>query len=65
MKAFKQLGATIGYCKKRHNGFKLSCYIVATRVPRSTPKTQELKIKFKNAFGALLKISTLCEEIAV
>ena len=22
MKAFKQLGATIGYCKKRHNGFK-------------------------------------------
>ena len=64
-KASKQLGATIGYCKKRHARLPLSCHIVASRVPRSTPGTQVLRKKFPKQFGASLTISTTFKEISV
>ena len=67
-KAYKQLGATVGYCREHYAklpSLSQSCYIVASRVPRSGPKTQELKKKFAKAFDIQLIIKTNSCEITV
>jgi len=64
-KAYEQLVATIGYCLKRHENFEKKCYVVASRVPRMTPKIQNLKQKIRQKYEAELFLSTQNGKISV
>jgi hypothetical protein len=64
-KALKQLEATIGYCKTRHNGLEKECYIVASRVPKEGPKVQNIRKKFKRKYDISIYVSTIIKERAI
>ena len=48
-KAFKQIMATLGYLVDRHRQIDKECFIVASRVPKASAKTQELAEKLKKS----------------
>ena len=48
-KAFKQIMATLGYLIDRHRQVNKECFIVASRVPKASTKTQELAEKLKKS----------------
>ena len=48
-KAFKQIMATLGYLVDRHRHINKECFIVASRVPKASVKTQELAEKLKKS----------------
>jgi len=63
--ALEQIDATIKHCKDIHKNFIKECYIVASRVPKETTKTQMLKRKFKSSLGTIPNISTNKKEIII
>lgn len=46
-KACSQLRNTIRLCQGRHKNIQRECYIVASRVPKETTKTQKFKVDLK------------------
>lgn len=57
-KAYAQLEATLGYFNQRHTGVPRTCYIIASRVPKTTtPKVQQLQRKLAR-LKVLLEIKT-------
>lgn len=57
-KAYKQLESTMICCKERHKDIKKHCHIVASRVPKSGPSTQVLKMRMKRKYKVKLFIGT-------
>lgn len=57
-KAVKQLAATLGYIKPRHDDLKRVCHVVAHRVPSGGTDVQQLKVKFARAHKVPLEIDT-------
>lgn len=62
-KAVEQLENSMKYCNNLHKNIPRECHIVASRYPRSTPSSQELKKSFKQRNGVQLFISTNTKEI--
>lgn len=63
--AIKQLTATVAHCKLIHKDIKRECYIVASRVPKSSTSTQNLKKEFKRKHKIQLFIDTNIKEVTV
>ena len=63
--AIHQLEATIRYCRLQHSILEKSSYIVASKVPKATPKTQILKKAFKRKNNMLLHIDTRQKTISI
>ncbi|MCH9739516.1 MAG: hypothetical protein K0U38_01555 [Epsilonproteobacteria bacterium] len=61
----KQLEATVNYCKSEHKSIPKECYIVASRVPKSSTSSQKLKKEFKRKNGIQLFIDTKIKEVTV
>ncbi|NEW61616.1 hypothetical protein GSY74_10000 [Sulfurovum sp. bin170] len=61
----KQLEATIKYCLSVHKNIPKECYIVASRVPKSSTSSQKLKKEFKRKNNIQLFIDTKTKEIIV
>ncbi|MFZ2449214.1 MAG: hypothetical protein WAW36_01695 [Methylovulum miyakonense] len=57
-KAYEQLTATIDLFRSKHDGCKKICHIVASRVPKAGPETQQLKIKLLKTKQAELIVNT-------
>jgi hypothetical protein len=57
-KAYEQLVATIDLFWLKHDGCKKDCHIVASRVPKSGPEIQQLKVKMLKTRKAKLTVST-------
>ncbi len=57
-KAYNQLVATIDRFIVEHRGIKKDCHIVASRVPKTGPKVQQLKIRLLKEKKATLIVST-------
>jgi hypothetical protein len=57
-KAYTQLVATIDRFIVEHRGIKKECHIVASRVPKASPKVQQLKIRLLKEKNATLIVST-------
>ena len=57
-KAYNQLVATIDRFIVEHHGIKKECHIVASRVPKASPKVQQLKIRLLKEKRAVLIVST-------
>lgn len=57
-KAYNQLIATIGYTKEKYKDSRKICHIVASRVPKSGPKVQNLKVSMAKKYKVLLKVDT-------
>jgi hypothetical protein len=56
--AYEQLLATLTYFGQRHKGIKRLCYIIASRVPKTTtPKMQQLRAKLQQS-NVSLEIKT-------
>lgn len=56
--AYTQLEATLAYLAERHKGIPRRCYIIASRVPKTTtPKVQQLQRKLAR-LKVLLEIKT-------
>lgn len=65
-KAYNQLVTTYKICKKAHKSFNTKrSFIVASRVPRSGPKVQELKIKMMKSFSMQLSVATNSHTVVV
>jgi len=62
-KAYNQLIATIGYCKRRHDKIVKECYIVASRVPRAGTDIQTLKKKMASTHKIQLFVKTQKAEV--
>lgn len=56
--AYNQLVATIDRLIIEHRGCKKECHIVASRVPKTGPEVQQLKIMMKKNKQAQLIVST-------
>ena len=56
--AVRQLEATIEFCQNKHRNSQKGSFIVASKVPKSRTKIQNLKKEFKKRNGHILKIST-------
>ena len=63
--AIKQLEATIIYCKPIHKDIKKECYIVASRVPKSSTSAQNFKKEFKRKHNIQLFIDTTVKKVAI
>ncbi len=63
--AIKQLTATVAHCKLIHKDIKRECYIVASRVPKSSTSAQNLKKEFKRKHNIQLFIDTNIKEVTV
>ena len=57
--AYGQLVATIDRFIDDHRGIKKGCHIVASRVPRTGPEVQQLKIEMLRKKQAQLTVSTI------
>ena len=57
-KAYQQLVATIELFKDSHKNCKKECHVVASRVPKTGAKVQQLKIKMLKATKAKLSVHT-------
>jgi hypothetical protein len=57
-KAYAQLVATLALFQPIHKNCKKACHIVASRIPKAAPKTQQLNIRLQKAKQATLHIST-------
>ena len=55
--ALEQLLDTIIFCEKFHANFNKECFIVCSRVPKETPRTQVLKVNLSKK-GIKLKVSS-------
>lgn len=55
--ACEQLAATLRDLTFRHASVTRRCHIVATRVPKAGPKTQQLQQEFRRKNGVVLYIS--------
>ena len=63
--AIKQLTATVAHCKLIHKEIKKECYIVASRVPKSSTSTQNLKKEFKKKHKIQLFIDTTVKKVTI
>ncbi len=63
--AVEQLEATLKACLELHKTIPRGCYIVASRVPKSSTSTQKYKKEFKRKNGVLLYIDTRQKEVTV
>jgi len=63
--ALDQLETTLKHCISIHKKFDRSCYIVASRVPKTTTSTQKQKKEFKRKNGVMLYIDTKQKEVFV
>ena len=61
----KQLEATINYCKVEHKNIPKECYIIASRVPKSSTSSQKLKKEFKRKNQIQLFIDTKIKEVTI
>ena len=61
----KQLEATINHCKSEHHSIPKECYIIASRVPKSSTSSQKLKKEFKRKNSIQLFIDTKTKEVLV
>lgn len=61
----KQLEATIHHCKSEHKSIPKLCYIIASRVPKSSTSSQKLKKEFKRKNNIQLFIDTKIKEVTV
>ncbi len=57
--AYDQLVATIDRFIDDHRGIKKGCHIVASRVPKTGPEVQQLKIEMLRKKQAQLTVSTI------
>jgi len=57
--AYEQLVATIDRFIDDHRGIKKACLIVASRVPKTGPEVQQLKIEILRKKQAQLTVSTI------
>ncbi|KAF5052761.1 hypothetical protein DSECCO2_405460 [anaerobic digester metagenome] len=57
-KAFRQICATLQYCKDRHNIANKKCFIVASRIPKSGTSTQEYRKKMAILHKVPLQFAT-------
>jgi len=64
-RAYKQLTATLTKFKAEHKYYKKECHVVASSAPKSTPKSQQLKIRFRKDNAAELIISSRKKEIFI
>ncbi|WP_131679701.1 hypothetical protein [Metapseudomonas furukawaii] len=62
-KAYSQLCATMDRFSVRHAGLIKDCHIVASRVPKSGPKTQVLKVRMLKDYGARLFVNTTRHQV--
>ena len=63
--AIEQLTATLNKYKSEHNSYKKECHIVASSVPKNTPKSQQLEIRFRKNNRAKLIVSSGKKEITI
>jgi hypothetical protein len=57
-RAHEQILSTLRHMNDRHQGWKIRCFIVASRVPRFTPTIQRISIEMARTHGARLKVAT-------
>lgn len=57
-KAYRQLEATLNHLEARHRRSRRVCHIVASRVPRSGPSVQKLKLQMARKHGVQLFVNT-------
>ena len=63
--AVTQLEATLRHCFHLHKNIIRSCYIVASRVPKASTSSQNLKREFKRKNSVPLFIDTKQKEVIV
>ena len=63
--AIKQLVSTVSHCKTTHKDIKKECYIIASRIPKSSTSAQNLKKEFKRKYKIQLFIDTSLKEVTV
>jgi len=63
--AIEQLEATLKVCLELHKSVPRSCYIVASRVPKTSTSTQKYKKEFKRKNAVLLYIDTKQKELTI
>ncbi len=63
--AIKQLLSTINYCKVIHKDIEKECYIIASRVPKSSTSTQNIKKEFKKKYKIQLFIDTYSKKVII
>jgi len=61
----QQLEATLKHCLAIHKNIPKSCYIVASRVPKTSTSTQKQKKEFKRKNSVMLYIDTKQKEVTV
>jgi len=63
--AIQQLETTVKHCLNIHKNVPRSCYIVASRVPKTSTSTQKQKKEFKRKHSVMLYIDTKQKEVRV
>ena len=61
----QQLEATLRHCLSEHKSFSRECYIVASRVPKSSTSSQNQKKEFRRKNRVSLFIDTNQKEVVV